>query len=170
MPGYGVANPGSLIGSVCLVCCISTSVRPMRLSKFTPSLCTVEGGVFGGMYFYRNMFNFMPMPATPSCCSVNSPFNGAAPLPVQTLRGPRLRRLGRAWGQVRTWGWGLARFALVCFARSLRCFVCLLGLLLCACFRLSLPCWASFLVTTGTPFGSCLCRPRATALPLGPGG
>ena len=27
----------------------------MRLSKLTPSLCTVEGGVFGGMYFYRNM-------------------------------------------------------------------------------------------------------------------
>ena len=28
----------------------------MRLSKFTPSLCAVEGGVFGGMYFYHNMF------------------------------------------------------------------------------------------------------------------
>ena len=27
-----------------------------------------------------------------------------------------------------------------------------------------------YLVTTGTLFGSCLCRPRATALPLGPGG
>ena len=42
-----------------------------------------------------------------------------------------LAEVGRGFG----WGW----CALVCFARSLRCFVCLLGLLLCACFRLFLP-------------------------------
>ena len=34
----------------------------MRLSKFTPSLCTVEGGVFGGMYFYRSMYRSLPRP------------------------------------------------------------------------------------------------------------
>ena len=62
MPGYGVANPGSLIGFVCLVCCISTSTWPMRPSKFTPSLCTGEGGVFGGMYFYHSSLYFLPIP------------------------------------------------------------------------------------------------------------
>ena len=37
----------------------------MRLSKFTPSLCTVEGGVFRGMYFYHRVFHFLPLANAP---------------------------------------------------------------------------------------------------------
>ena len=65
---------------------------------------------------------------------------------------------------------GLGVSLLVCFARSLRCIVCLLGLLLCACYRLSLPLLGSFIIWLKAPcFGSLFVPAGGTALPLGLG-
>ena len=147
MPGYGAANPGSLIGFVFLVCCFSTSTWPMRPSKFTPSLCTGEGGVFGGMYFYHSICNFMPMPnaAFGSSFSIRQ-LALAISSPRTAARHAHLRQtvsLLSARGGASGGGWSGVLVGvgahLVCFACSLRCCVCLLGLLLCACFRLFLP-------------------------------
>ena len=64
--------------------------------------------------------------------------------------------------------WGVA--LLVCFACSLRCCVCLLGLLLCACVRLSLPLLGFFTLLQLAPcFGSCLAS-RGHRFALGTGG
>ena len=55
---------------------------------------------------------------------------------------------------------------LVCFARSLRCSVCLLGLLLCACYRLFLPLLDSFIFWSKAPcLVRLLCQPRAPLCP-----
>ena len=178
MPGYGVANPGSLIGFVCLVCCISTSIWPMRLSKFTPSLCTVEGGVFGGMYFYHSVYHFLPI----SNATFGSSFTIrqlalAISSPRTAALRARLRQrvsLPSACGGVSGGGWSGVLVGvgahLVCFARLLRCSVCLLGLLLCACFRLSLPLLGFFTLLQLAPcFGSCLAS-RGHRFALGTGG
>ena len=53
-------------------------------------------------------------------------------------------------------GWGWCAFGLLCLFAAL-CFVCLLGLLLCACFRFSLPLLGFFTLLQLAPcFGSCL--------------
>ena len=137
----------------------------MRLTKFTPSLCTGEGGVLGGMYLYHSIYDFMPMPnaafgssfpsgeSTPAIL-VTAPFNGAAPIIAQKVRVAGRPRLGFGRGGGSGHGFGRV-LQLVCLARSLRCFVCLLGLLLCACFRLSLPLLGFFTLLQLAP---CLVR------------
>ena len=64
-------------------------------------------------------------------------------------------------------GWGWFRIGLLCL---LRCIVCLLGLLLCACFRLSLPLLGFFTLLQLAPcFGSCSAS-RGHHFALGTGG
>ena len=66
----------------------------------------------------------------------------------------------------RVFGWS----GLLCLLASLRCIVCLLGLLLCACFRLSLPLLGFFILLLLAPcFGSCLAS-RGHHFALGTGG
>ena len=65
---------------------------------------------------------------------------------------------------------GRVSVGVVCFARSLRCSVCLPGLLLCACFRLSLPLLGFFILLQLAPcFGSCSAS-RGHHFALGTGG
>ena len=95
-------------------------------------------------------------------------------------RGTPRKSLARSAGAVRLWwcfwrrlvggsGWGWCAFGLLCLLTVLR-IVCLLGLLLCACFRLSLPLLSSFIFWLKAPcFGSLFVPAGGTALPLGLG-
>ena len=133
--------------------------------------------VFGGMYFYHSIYDFMPMPnaafgsSFPSgeptlAILVTAPFNGAAPIIAQKVRVAGRPRLwfGRGGGS----GHGFGRVLhLVCFALRI---VCLPGLLLCACFWLSLPLLGLFIFWLKAPcFGSLFVPAVGTALPLGLG-
>ena len=74
-------------------------------------------------------------------------------------------RLAPGWSRSQAGGGGC--IGLLCL---LRCIVCLLGLLLCACFRLSLPLLGSFIIWLKAPcFGSFVVPAGGTALPLGLG-
>ena len=135
----------------------------MRLSKFTPSLCAGEGGVFGGMYFYHSMFQChsqravwlkLLVPATLTCCSGNSPSNGAAsPLAQKHCAGRGRGGWGGLGGRSGPRVGGL--LCALAWLPCARCSVCLLGLLLCACFRLSLPLLGFFTLLQLAP---CLVR------------
>ena len=178
MPGYGVANPGSLIGFVFLVCCFSTSTWPMRPSKFTPSLCTGEGGVFGGMYFYHGICNFMPMP---NAAFGSSLISGSSHLASRHLLAASLaiiskqkcaELIGRGPG-LRGGGSGveLGGRPLFCFctlARFARLVLLAAGLLAC----LALCCASAwfFLVTTRHPFWFVLVPAEGNRFALGTGG
>ena len=167
MPGYGVANPGSLIVFVFLIYCNSTSTWPMRLSKFTPSLCTVQGGVFGGIYFYRNMFNFMPMPNAAFGSSFASgihrpPFRRekSAAHPHAGRVASRPSCLGR-WSF--SWRWvgllfGVRCYCSLCSLGAACCwFACLLGAVLRFCLVPSCYNEAPLLVRVSAGRGQLLC-------------
>ena len=134
--------------------------------------------VFGGMYFYRSMFNFMPMPNAAfgsSFCHGTFlllfrhfvPY-GAARHP-RPGKGPRLVRLWLAsrWSRSKAGGGGRWLLGLLCL---LRCIVCLLGLLLCACFRLSLPLLGFLILLQLAPCLVRVCAGRGNRFALGTGG
>ena len=134
--------------------------------------------VFGGMYFYHSVYHFLPM----SNATFGSSFTIrqlalAISSPRTAALRARLRQrvsLPSACGGVSGGGWSGVLVGvgahLVCFARLLRCSVCLLGLLLCACFRLSLPLLGFFTLLQLAPcFGSCLAS-RGRRFALGAGG
>ena len=120
--------------------------------------------VFGGMYFYHSMFDLchgqcaiwlkFSLWRIHTAILVTAPFNGAAPIIAQKVRVAGRPRLGFGRGGGSGHGFGRV-LQLVCLARSLRCFVCLLGLLLCACFRLFLPLLGFFTLLQLAP---CLVR------------
>ena len=130
----------------------------MRPSKFTPSLCTGEGGVFGGMYFYHSICNFMPMPNAAFGSSfllrhflsaVFVAHNRAARHAISILEKIELVRLRWVSGWSRS-DWGLVVCVLVACLLAVLCpLVCvgaaaLLSLAVC-------PCWAySSVCSTGT--------------------
>ena len=67
-------------------------------------------------------------------------------------------------------GWWVDSSLWFALLASLRCIVCLPGLLLCACFRLSLPLLGSFIIWLKAPcFGSLFVPAGGSALPLGLG-
>ena len=93
---------------------------------------------------------------------------GAARHP-RSGKGPRLARpwLAPRWSRSKAGGGGCWSPGLDCL---LRCIVCLLGLLLCACFRLFLPLLGFFTLLQLAPcFGSCLAS-RGHRFALGTGG
>ena len=146
----------------------------MRLSKFTPSPCAVEGGVFGDMYFYHSIFHRHGQCAV--WLKLFNPSINACNLGAKTRRRDAhiidtecwccalavvfLAEVGRGSG----WGW----CALVCFA----CFAALFACLVC-CFVLAfgcLPLLGSFIFWLKAPcFGSFVVPAEGTALPLGLG-
>ena len=150
----------------------------MRPSKFTSSLCTGEGGVFGGMYFYHSMFNFMPMPNAASGSSFypwrnrpcrNRRHSGAALGTVRSLEKERPAAGGAAHRRVRVEVRGVA--LLVCFARSLRCIVCLPGLPpLCLLWVVSALAGFIHHLVKGTLFWFVCCASRGHRFALGTGG
>ena len=86
--------------------------------------------------------------------------------PAALCRSRRCRGGGPVSGGGSGFGWS----GLLCLLASLRCIVCLLGLLLGACFRLSLPLLGSFTLLQLAPcFGSCLAS-RGHHFALGTGG
>ena len=149
----------------------------MRLSKFTPSLCAVEGGVFGGMYFYHNMFIACHCPTrhlaqvfiTANCTAIAC---GDATHPA-----PEKGRAGLRGGRHVLWLWvgclfgGVALFCFCTLARFARLVLFAAGLLACSAL-----CCASawfLLVTTRHPFwfvlvpagGNCFALVRACFYP-----
>ena len=144
----------------------------MRLSKFTPSLCTVEGGVFGGMYFYHSVCYFLPMSNATFGSSFSlgnrfSPFrrkeSAALHTPAARCRSRRSRGGGLGPGGGSGFGWSalllLALLAWCCLLLAclpaLRCAALLLG---------------SFLLQRGTPFWFVLVPAEGNRFALGTGG
>ena len=119
--------------------------------------------VFGGMYFYHSMFQChsqravwlkLLVPATLTCCSGNSPSNGAAsPLAQKHCAGRGRGGWGGLGGRSGPRVGGL--LCALAWLPCARCSVCLLGLLLRACFRLSLPLLGFFTLLQLAP---CLVR------------
>ena len=146
----------------------------MRPSKFTPSLCAGEGVFLGACSFIITCFN----------ATANAPFGSSFFVPATLLAitsAPHhgdleiciKRCCGSPWSVVvllvvgQELGLGTVRIWFALLARCVALFACLV-----CCFVLAFgclcPCWVS-LPCHNWLFGSCLCRPEATALPLGPG-
>ena len=103
--------------------------------------------------------------AFPLCCLVDSRHTARRTISTSKRAELAVPRVAPGWSRSQAGGGGC--FGLLCL---LRCIVCLLGLLLCACFRLSLPLLGSFIFWLKAPcFGSFVVPAGGTALPLGLG-
>ena len=175
MLGYGVANPGSLIVSVFLFIAFQLQHGQCALPNSLLLFVQARGLFLGAYSFIATCFHATANAPSGSSFSLRqSPFavsslitRGAARHPVPekgradaAAVGFWVEQVGLGVGSVRVVCL-LARCALparlrwCCCSASARCLP-LLGLFFC--------------LFNWHPFGSCLCRPGATALPLGPGG
>ena len=143
----------------------------MRPSKFTSSLCTGEGGVFGGMYFYHSMFDLCHGQCAIWLKLLHFPFA------VSSLRATRRGTSSTVWKraeagaavvgpeveQVKGWRWWLlvAWFALLA---SLHCLPAWFAAL-CLLSVVSALAGFLYLVTTGTLFWFVFGQPRAPLCP-----
>ena len=149
----------------------------MRLSKFTPSLCTVEGGVFGGMYFYHSVCYFLPM----SNATFGSSFSIrqlalAISSPHAASHHARHQQgvlLPSARGGVSGGGWsgvlvGVGSHWFALLARCAALFACLV-----CCFVLAIGCFCPGFIhhlVKGTLFWFVVCASRGHRFALGTGG
>ena len=146
MPGYGVANPGSLIGFVFLFIAFQLQYGQCALPNSLPLFVQARGVFLGACNFIATCFN----------ATANAPFGSsfstrrlAPAISAPKHRGTWRTSSARCAVAVRLWwcpwrrlvggiGWGWC--ALVCFA----CFAALFACLVC-CFVLSFgclcPCW-----------------------------
>ena len=165
MPGYGVANPGSLIGFVFLFIAFQLQYGQCALPNSLPLFVQARGVFLGHVILSQHVSSFSPRHSPFAVSSLIT--RGAARHPVlekgradAAAVGFWVEQVGLGFGSVRVVCL-LARCALparlrwCCCSASARCLP-LLGLFFC--------------LFNWHPFGSCLCRPGATALPLGPGG
>ena len=146
----------------------------MRLSKFTPSLCTVEGGVFGGMYFYQSVCYFLPMSNATFGSSFypwrnrpcrNRRHSGAALGTVRSLEKERPAAGGAAHRRVRVEdGSRGCALGLLCSLAALHCLPAWFAAL-CLLSVVSALAGFLYLVTTGTLFWFVFGQPGAPLCP-----
>ena len=141
----------------------------MRLSKFTPSLCTVEGGVFGGMYFYHSVCYFLPM----SNATFGSSFSLGNPhSPFRREKGTSRFDIGLVFARPLSWVRCSFSWRWVGYLVGVRCFarLVLLAAGLLACFALRCASAWFFLVTTRHPFWFVFVPAEGNRFALGTGG
>ena len=175
MPGYGVANPGSLIGFVFLFIAFQLQSGQCALPNSLPLFVQARGVFLGACNFIATCFNatanapfgssFCPWQTSLCCYRRHS---GAASCIVFSLKKEWPTAGGAVLRRVRVED-GLGGRALVCFA----CFAALFACLVC-CFVLAFgcfcPCWVHSSFGQRHPVWFVCCASRGHRFALGTGG
>ena len=147
MPGYGVANPGSLIGFVFLFIAFQLQYGQCALPNSLPLFVQARGVFLGACNFIATCFN----------ATANAPFGSSlhsGNATCHSRRKCRQRRRAGAWAVVLTpqttaagcsWVWvrfglGIASLLLLRF-RLVNCFACLLAALAWLAALVPFPVW-----------------------------